>query len=417
MADRNPQIPDLGEMLGLPSEELQRPVQRGDLLDYYLGPTGIPDRLRAANEVLNPIVALSDAGQDLRRGDYVGALTNTAAAAVPIVGGRMAIKAARGLPTLAPRQYDEAASAVTETLTGVTSPKSTSATDMTRRQFLTGVAAAGGTAAMGPDIVELARKAAPDIARQAGPWEALVARGKNISDNPIPGPFSDAANKIPYEELMRMEELRRIELDDLQDDVYETALSDPEGFADTILRKTDPEDTLEKIGINRRMQDVFRRSGLDYYNLSQGALREYPEEVAKRANVSVEDVSRYLEEMDEDYQDYLAMKGYDRLVDYNPGLAEKLDRTAIGIARDKLLDGDIDEVNKLIGNAPTQFIGVSNDDFQLWKALEQKRRQLADDQIEMALDVGAIDDEMAERLRKELSEISASDVFYETGAF
>ena len=160
---------------------------------------------------------------------------------------------------------------------------------------------------------------------------------------------------------------------------------------------------------------VFARSGLDYYNLSQGALREYPEKVAKRANVSVEDVSRYLEEMDEDYQDYLAMKGYDRLVDYNPELAQKLDSAAIGVARDKLLDGDIDEVNKLIGNAPTQFIGVSNDDFQLWKALEQKRRQLADDQIEMALDVGAIDDEMAENLRKKLSELSASEIFYETG--
>jgi|GEM_PF-6698172 len=52
MAD--PQIPDLGEMLGLPSEELQRPQPRGDLLDYYLGPTGIPDRLRLLNELFNP---------------------------------------------------------------------------------------------------------------------------------------------------------------------------------------------------------------------------------------------------------------------------------------------------------------------------------------------------------------------------
>ena len=230
MAD--PQIPDLGDMLGLPSEALQRPQPRGDLLDYYLGPTGIPDRLRAANEVLNPIVALSDAGQDLRRGDYVGALTNTAAAAVPVAGGRMAIKAARGLPSLAPRQYDEAASAVTETLTGVSAPKPS---DMTRRQFLTGVAAAGGTAAMGP---ELLKKAAPDIARQIGPWEALVSRAKDILDNPVPGPFSEAAVDTPFEELMRREALRDIELENLQDDVFFEALDDPEGFADTILRKT-----------------------------------------------------------------------------------------------------------------------------------------------------------------------------------
>ena len=54
MAEQDPQIPDLGEMLGLPSEELQRPDERGDLLDYFLGPTGIPDRLRAANELFNP---------------------------------------------------------------------------------------------------------------------------------------------------------------------------------------------------------------------------------------------------------------------------------------------------------------------------------------------------------------------------
>lgn len=93
-----------------------------NLLDYYLGPTGIPDRLRHLNELFNPIVALSEAGQDLRRGDYVGALTNTVAAAVPVAGGRVAMKATRGIPSLAPRSYDEATSAVSETLTGVSAP-------------------------------------------------------------------------------------------------------------------------------------------------------------------------------------------------------------------------------------------------------------------------------------------------------
>ena len=51
-----PKIPPVGDLLGLPlpSEDLQRPQSRGDLLDYYLGPSGIPDRLRAANALLNP---------------------------------------------------------------------------------------------------------------------------------------------------------------------------------------------------------------------------------------------------------------------------------------------------------------------------------------------------------------------------
>lgn len=407
--------PLAGEMLNAPAVPRRRSAER-DLLDYYLGPTGVVERAGAANEMLNPIVAISDAGQDLRRGDYLGALTNTAAAAVPVVGGRMAMRAARGVPSLAPREYDEAASAVTEALTGVSAPKPSEATDMTRRQFLSGMAAAGGTAAMGPDLLELAKKAAPDVVRQTGPWESLVARAKNILDSPVPGPFSDAAAEVPYEELMRREALRDVELEDLQIDVYEEALSDPEGFADTILRKTDPEDTLERVGINRRLDRVFAKSGLDYNGLATGALREYPEEVAERANVSVDDVVRYFEEMDEDYQDYLAMKGYDRLVDYDPGLTQKLDRAAAGVARDKLLDGDISEVHKLVGDVPIQFTGMDKDAFELWKVLERKRRQKAEDQIEDALSFGAIDDEMAAGFRKKLSEFEPDFDLFEFGA-
>lgn len=90
-----------------------------DFLDYYLGPTGIPDRLRLLNELLNPVVALSDAGQDLRRGDYVGSLANTASALVPVAGGRAAMKAAHGIPSLAPGEYDRLSSTVLEALTGV----------------------------------------------------------------------------------------------------------------------------------------------------------------------------------------------------------------------------------------------------------------------------------------------------------
>lgn len=399
--------PDLGEMLNLSSGELGGSQHRGDMLDYYLGPTGIPDRLRAANEILNPIVAIYDAGQDLRRGDYLGALTNTMAAAVPIAGGRMAIKTGRGLPSLAPRQYDEATSALTETLTGVSAPKPSDVTDMTRRQFLTGLAASGGAAAMGP---ELLKKAAPDIVRQVGSWEALVSRAKNILENPVPGPFSDAAADMPVGEAMRMQALRDIELQDLQDEVYEQALSDPEGFANTILRKTDPEDTLEKTGINRKINQGFVRSGLDDYALSKGALREYPDEVAKKANVSVEDVRRYVEEMDEDYQDYLSMKGYGRLVDDNPALVQKLEATSMGIARDKLLKGGMDELGRLVGDAPAKSGGVDSEAFELWKALEKKRRQLANDEIEKAIDFGFVDDETVEVFRNKVNEMSAQDI-------
>lgn len=386
-------VPLVGEMLNAPEVPRRRAPER-DLLDYYLGPTGMVERAAAANEVLNPIVALSDAGQDLRGGDYLGALTNTAAAAVPIVGGRMAIKAARGVPSLAPREYDEAASAVTEALTGASAPKPSDVTDMTRRQFLTGVAAAGGTAAMGP---ELLTKVAPDIARQAGPWEALVARAKNILDNPVPDPFSGAAAGIPAEELMAREALRENELLTLQHDVFEEALDDPEGFADTILRKTDPEHTLEDAGINQLLDDQFARSGLSYRDLAEGALREYPEEVAERANVSVDDVVRYFEEMDEGVQDYLAMKGYNRLVDYNPELAQKLDRVAVGVARNKLLDGDMEEVNKLV--APPGWIeGMESETFEIWKVLEKNRRQKALDELDIARSQGAIRDDELDKI-------------------
>jgi hypothetical protein len=209
---------------------------------------------------------------------------------------------------------------------------------------------------------------------------------------------------------MDLRRVRQDELNMLFDDVYEEAISDPEGFADTILRKTDPEDTLEKIGINQRMKDVFVRSGLDYKALSKGALREYPDEVAKKANVSVEDVRRYVEEMDEDYQDYLSMKGYDRLVDYNPDLVQKLETSSVGIARDKLLNGGIDDVDRLVGSASAQLGGVDSEAFELWKALERKRRQLANDEIENVLNFGLIDDETAEVLRKEVNELSAQDI-------
>lgn len=144
MAD--PQIPDLGEMLGLPSEDLQRPQPRGDLLDYYLGPTGIPDRLRAANEVLNPIRGISDAmyysGQavnpDLpaaeRRSMAGRAAMETGIAALPVGLAKVAGRYMRAVPG---GQADDA-QAVVETMTGATPDLQ----DPSRRRFMAGMGAA-----------------------------------------------------------------------------------------------------------------------------------------------------------------------------------------------------------------------------------------------------------------------------------
>jgi hypothetical protein len=396
-----------------------------NLLDYYLGPTGIPDRLRHLNELLNPIVALSEAGQDMRRGDYVGALTNTVAAAVPIAGGRVAMKATRGIPSLAPRSYDEATSAVSETLTGVSAPKPSDMTDMTRRQFMTGVAAAGGAAAMGP---ELLTKVAPDIVRQAGPWELIVAKAKGILDDPVPSEELDL--DLPFEEFMRLRALRKNREDavsDLGDEVFEAARADPRGFEQTILRETDPDDTLEILGVNERFDTLFRSSGLGFHNLSRGALKLYPEEVADRAGVSVEAIDRYVREMDEDYQDYLAMKGYGRMVDENPELVQRIDGVARGVARDKLLDADVDEFKRFAGDDVNTFneefwgpeeavefrvptTEFDSETIELWKALERKRRQRVTDRADYGVFPFEPDPEVMEEFKRRVAEIEPSDI-------
>ena len=396
-----------------------------DLLDYYLGPTGIPDRLRHLNELLNPIVALSEAGQDLRRGDYVGALTNTAAAAVPVAGGRAAMKATRGIPSLAPRSYDEATSAVSETLTGVAAPKPSDMTDMTRRQFLTGVAAAGGTAAMGP---ELLTKVAPDIVRQAGPWELIVAKAKGILDDPVPS--QEGNLDLPFEEIMRLRALRKNRdnaVSDLGDEVFEAARADPRGFEQTILRETDPDDTLESLGINQRFDTLFKDSGLGFEDLSTGALKLYPEEVADRAGVSVEEVDRYVREMDEDYQDYLAMKGYGQMRFENPEFFQYVEDVARGVARDKLLDADVDEFKRFAGDDVNKYneefwgpeealqyrvptTELDSETIELWKALERKRRQRVTDTADYGVFPFEPDPEVMEEFKRRAAEIEPSDI-------
>lgn len=79
----------------------------GGLLDYYLGPTGIPDRLRSLNALLNPIDQIGEAGANTvvafdptrPRQDRIEAALNaglgTITAAAPAVAGAIAGQPAR----------------------------------------------------------------------------------------------------------------------------------------------------------------------------------------------------------------------------------------------------------------------------------------------------------------------------------
>lgn len=95
-------------------------------LDYYLGPTGIPDKVRSLNSLLNPIDQLREAGgqtvvafdpersKDERLGAAINAGVNTLTAAAPAIGGAIAGQPAR--------------QAVMETLANVTGPLDDKAT-------------------------------------------------------------------------------------------------------------------------------------------------------------------------------------------------------------------------------------------------------------------------------------------------
>ena len=89
-----------------------------DPLDYYLGPTGIPDRLRAVNELFNPIIPLEDASVSFQEGDIVGGLTNTALAALPVAGAVALKPVLKQAPKAAKLIADNASRAVQDTLAG-----------------------------------------------------------------------------------------------------------------------------------------------------------------------------------------------------------------------------------------------------------------------------------------------------------
>lgn len=141
-----------------------------DLLDYYLGPTGIPDRIRALNEI-NLVAGIMRGMQasgraadpDLppaeRRAAAGEAAMETGIALLPVGLGRLA-----SLFRLPARTASVSADVV-ETLSGarpdVLDPRVESPS---RRGFLQGAAATGIMAALPPglgnDIAEIARTAA-----------------------------------------------------------------------------------------------------------------------------------------------------------------------------------------------------------------------------------------------------------------
>ena len=93
---------------------LERSKKLEDAIRYYLGPYA--GSLGQANQLLNPIVGLQDAGEATREGRYIDAVTDTAAAALPIVGALAAKPLAKSVQS----GIDEAVDAVTEVLTGGT---------------------------------------------------------------------------------------------------------------------------------------------------------------------------------------------------------------------------------------------------------------------------------------------------------
>jgi len=80
----------------------------GNALQYYLGPTGIPQRLNALG-MMNPVQDIGQAMGDARDGDYTGAAVNTLTALAPTLGASIAGKGA----------VDDVVGAISDTLTGV----------------------------------------------------------------------------------------------------------------------------------------------------------------------------------------------------------------------------------------------------------------------------------------------------------
>jgi len=137
---------------------LERSKKLEDAIRYYLGPYA--GSLGQANQLINPIVGLQDAGESTREGRYVDAITDTAAAGLPIAGALAAKPLAKGVQS----GIDEAVDAITEIMTG----GSAGAVDQSKRMFMKktplaiiGAGVAASDASLLDDVVTpLAKKTA-----------------------------------------------------------------------------------------------------------------------------------------------------------------------------------------------------------------------------------------------------------------
>ena len=153
-------------------------------LDYILGPTGIPDKLRGVNDLVNPVLQIEQAGVDTstafdsdrsydeRRDAAIRAMVGTAAAAAPAIGMHLG---GRG-----------ATAAVTETLANISPRQTMSGIDDAARAFARSEAGelrlpnARSTTAVSPRVLNM-----PDGTTR--PWPKTMAdvpdlRGMNTED-------------------------------------------------------------------------------------------------------------------------------------------------------------------------------------------------------------------------------------------
>ena len=190
---------------------LERSEKLEDAIRYYLGPYA--GSLGQANQLLNPVVGLQDAGEATREGRYVDAVTDTAAAALPIAGALAAKPLAKSVQS----GIDEAVDAVTEVMTGGTFDKG-------RREVLgTMVAApvavaAGSTGIVDELIAPLAKKVAGSgsLSGSLAKLKSLDSKRTDLSIkmNKLLGdqsPYSyGVTSRIPPKNLIELEDTDKI---------------------------------------------------------------------------------------------------------------------------------------------------------------------------------------------------------------
>ena len=199
----------------------------GENLDYYLGPTGIPDKLRGINSLLNPLVGMGDAGTAVREGRPVDAITDTAGALLPVAGAVAAKPLVRGIRSAS----DEASSAIKEALTG-------GSFDSGRRAAVAGMAAApvfGGIGAgnLIDDMLPSAAKKVAGLSPLSAKIAALKRASREVQELDIAlqkqdgggTSVSDVESDLLDEKLTEVEDLGRDLVQDL-DNFTEESLAE-----------------------------------------------------------------------------------------------------------------------------------------------------------------------------------------------